>query len=142
MLAPFRRYLLFIKHPSPHSNRMRSAEPEACGQRLAVTRVFTIVQLMYKREPTLIRILGMATLMQNDPHLGAAELQQTRRPNASRCLSPPRQKDHLTVDEHLEQTMEQDKNALERSQAAHRKSVQSMEKPQMSKAPRQSSSDA
>ncbi len=52
------------------------------------------------------------------------------------------EKDYLTARAHPRPTMEQAMKALERSQETHRKSAQSMEKPQMSKAPLQVSSNA
>jgi hypothetical protein len=82
----------------------------------------------------------MANTMQGDPHLELLGFTNSPPKRVGRHR-PPSQKDRLTVDECPKLTMEQANRALERSPAAHRKSVQSMEKPQMSKAPRQVSSD-
>ena len=57
-------------------------------------------------------------------------------------LPTPSEKDPLTVHERPRQIVEQAIKAVERSQEGHRKSVQYMEKPQMSTAPRQVSSGA
>ena len=78
--------------------------------------------------------------MQNGPQLEF--LNFTNLPS-KRVVTPTltTSESHLTVDEHPGRTMEQANKALERSQAAHRKSAQSMEKAQMSKAPRQVSGD-
>jgi hypothetical protein len=70
----------FYQTSASPSNGMRGARPEACGQRLATTRVFTIAQRVDYGDSRLIRTLGMAKTMKNDPHSGAAELHQTRRP--------------------------------------------------------------
>jgi hypothetical protein len=108
---------------------------------MASTRVFTIAQLTHFRDSKLIRTLGMANTMQDDPHL---ELLGFTNSLPKHVVTPPPTTSERSPDGRRvsQRTMELANKALERSQAAHRKSVQSMEKPQMSKAPRQISGEA
>jgi hypothetical protein len=72
MLCPSRRHLLFCQTSGSPSNGMRGAKREARGQRLRVTRVFTIAQLKNYRDSKLIGTLGRQTLCKRTCTWGAA----------------------------------------------------------------------
>jgi hypothetical protein len=59
---------------------MGGGKRKAHGQRLTVTRVFTIAQLINYSHSKLMGPLGVAGSMQNDAHLGAAEFHQLAAP--------------------------------------------------------------
>jgi hypothetical protein len=117
--------------------------PLGAGKPVAPGGVFTIAQLENYTDLKLIGTLGMANTIQHDSHLGAAEFHQLAVQERRDDAGTTSEEDHLTRHEHQKRTMEQAIRALEQSPEAHRKSQQQpMEKPQMSKAPGQVSSDA